>query len=665
MGNTTSFGQLITEPASEKIFLAEIKLSESLSGWSLTGGQANTYETSYLNETVRLANGTAELIRKSIVSAEEDGVALTARGSIANVEGNAGSYWHDVANSKFYVHPIGSDLPGAHTITGFFWLYFGSKGLTINNTYYEPYISEKGVPGIKQSNPKLYWGVSAVGGGNLKLNNSRGYFDQIVKNFIWINKTVKILMGGDNLPYSEYRTIYTGKIEDADWTDRNTLTLKLASATFDLFKKVPTSVYSTGTYPNMDRNAIGNPIPVIYGDLSTESLAVNPTCIDTSYANMGATTMRFKFKVADHAISDIGQVYVDFGDGVGWQVVTHTSEDLTNAQFCIACTGPATTAGGANNSSAYRITDADGVKVTLKGKLSGTTLIEKSPGVVLDLISNVMGMTTGVMNSTALIDSRGVADSNMVVPILEETDGKKVIEKLCRSDLAFFDEDSSGLYRYRLWEPTLYSTYKELDDTDFAATPKVNLDYSQLYWKIRLGYHYNSASTAYRYHTETDNEGKYKYEREEPLSLNTYLRNSLDAVNLAQRLRSLMKGPTAKIKGKLKTPIIDHLIGEKVRVTMSRAPFGTSGGWDKRYFELSGRQLKCYPVANTVELFDIKEFGGDIGYWTSTDVAIIPWSTNWDNATVAQRDGAGYWSSTDGYCSTAKTAISLEKSLWW
>jgi hypothetical protein len=375
--------------------------------------------------------------------------------------------------------------------------------------------------------------------------------------------------------------------------------------------------------------------------------------------------MRFKFKVADHAISDIGQVYVDFGDGVGWQVVTHTSEDLTNAQFCIACTGPATTAGGANNSSAYRITDADGVKVTLKGKLSGTTLIEKSPGIVLDLISNVMGMTTGVMNSTALIDSRGVADSNMVVPILEETDGKKVIEKLCRSDLAFFDEDSSGLYRYRLWEPTLYSTYKELDDTDFAATPKVNLDYSQLYWKVRLGYHYNSASTAYRYHTETDNEGKYKYEREETLSLNTYLRNSLDAVNLAQRLRSLMKGPTAKIKGKLKTPIIDHLIGEKVRVTMSRAPYGTSGGWDKRYFELSGRQLKCYPVANTVELFDIKEFGGDVGYWTSTDVAITPWSTNWDNASVAQRDGAGYWSSTEGYCSTQKTALSLEKSLWW
>ena len=54
-----------------------------------------------------------------------------------------------------------------------------------------------------------------------------------------------------------------------------------------------------------------------------------------------------------------------------------------------------------------------------------------------------------------------------------------------------------------------------------------------------------------------------------------------------------------------------------------------------------------------------------MGYWTSTDSAIKPWSTNWDNATAEQRDEAGYWCSTDRYASTQKTADSLEASLWW
>ena len=144
------------------------------------------------------------------------------------------------------------------------------------------------------------------------------------------------------------------------------------------------------------------------------------------------------------------------------------------------------------------------------------------------------------------------------------------------------------------------------------------------------------------------------------------MRNRIDAQITAQRLKLLMRDPTAKIDGKLKTPIVNKLIGDKVNITMRRSPLDTSGGWNKRLFEISSRNIKCYPVENKISLFDLKEFGGSVGYWTSTDSAILPWSTNWNNAGTSDRERAGYWHTTDSYVdASTKNANTYQQSLWW
>ena len=131
MGTETTFSGLIANASSEKIFLVEIRLGEELSGWTITGGQTYTYEIAYLDETITLADSSTEIIRKSVVDLQLDGVSLGAKGSISSVESNVGTYWHDLINSKLYIHPSDDGTPVHHTIMAFFWIFLGTKGVLL------------------------------------------------------------------------------------------------------------------------------------------------------------------------------------------------------------------------------------------------------------------------------------------------------------------------------------------------------------------------------------------------------------------------------------------------------------------------------------------------------------------------------------------------------
>jgi len=784
-----SFEEFQDMAVSEKIFLAEINPAEQLSGWHLTSGQTNTYSKNLLNETITLADGTTENIRKEYSSVEENGAALTEQASIALVEANAGSWFNDLTggtqlgdfaptscctdpdddqdnttgwtaasatlaseaggitgnrlkvsatssngmatkqnltliegrkygfkakagadvgdeyrvyirsisggivecdtgttagagagnwdtidetficsstqtdysirliavnntdNAYFddvelyeisqegdlFIHTSGSDDPDGYTILGFFWLYFATKGIILNSKYYEPYIADKGVPNLTQSNPNLYWGVSTISGGSLKLLNNRGYFDQISKKFIWTNKKVKILLGGDSLIYGEYDTLYTGRIVNKNFT-KQIFKLEITSMAFNLMQKLPLNKFWISDYPNLDPDAEGRPIPYYYGSYTVAQAPV-VTCINTAYASN-----TYQFKICDHAIKSITQVYYDLDDGNGWQSIGHANEDLTNATFTIVL--------------ASFVVGTTKVKVAFDGKHSGGTLYEKGPHIVEDLLTNVLGYAARDLLASSFTASKNESNMILNVPIETETEALTIIERICQSDMAFFDEDADGKLRYRTWKPYYSGAHTELKDYDFLDIPQVTEDNKQLYSKVSIGYSYYCSTKEYLYHDETSTESEYKYGRSEQLKLDTYIRGSADATILGQRLKLLMKDPTTKLKVKLKLPVIDQLLGDKVQITMARSPFSESSGWDKRYFEINSRRINCFPVINSLELFDLKEFGSDIGYWTS-DTAV-----SWSTASDAQKAVSGFWCDSSGYADPADSE-SKGVSNWW
>jgi len=639
MGDSTSFTALMAEPTSKKIFLAELNLAEELTGWTLTAAQTYTYEISFLNETITLADSTTENIRKAISSLEEDGTALTEKTSIATVEAISGSYWHDTANSKLYMHPSGDDSPALHTILGFFWLYFATDGVILNSIYYEPYIAENGIPGIRQSNPNLYWGIAQISEGILKFLNGRGYFDQISKKFIWTNKKCRILLGGDNLAYGEYQLLYTFRITNKRFT-REEFALDIASESFNLMRSIPINKFLISNYPSLDPIAEGKPIPIYYGEYSSTH-APTVTCINSAY---GAD--QYQFKICDHCIESFDEGYVNYDDGAGWSTITIANTNSTLGTFTVT-------------DSSFVLGESK-IKVAFHGKSSaaGSSAIESAPAIIQDLLINVLSYTTSNLESTSFQESSAESENVLNVPIEKETETLSIIEQICQSDLAFFDSDENGKFRYRTWRPYIASTYPEIDDTDCLNIPEFTEDNKQIYSTVSIGYAYSCANNSYKFIDNTQTETQYKYDRNEQLQIKSYLRTQSDAITLAQRLSYLTKTPTVKLRTELKLPIIDKLLGDKIQLTIKRAPTISSSGYENQIFEIDEKEISCFPFINKIEAFDLKDFGGNIGYWTSVA------APNWSTASNAQKRVAGYWSDSSGYIDPTDST-SLNQSLWW
>jgi len=641
MGTTTTFDALIAAPQSEKVFLCEVQPGEELTSFTLTTGKTYTYQKSYLNETVTLADGSTETIRKAVVACEIDGTALTAKASIVEVEAASGSYWHDTANSIFYIHLPDDTSPTNNTVIVYFWVYFATKGIVLDSRYYEPYIAQNGIPAISQASQQIHWGASQISSGSVVLLNGRGYFDQISKAWIWNNKSVKILLGGDSLAYSEYTSIFAGKVMQTNFTE-NDFTLEIQSNAFALLRSLPINNFWTATWENLDPNAEGKSIPYYWGVYSAAQAPI-VTCINTAYE-----TSTYQFKICDcafHAIKDITQVYVDLGAGAGWETQVHANEDLTNGTFTI------------NNASFVLGTSR--VKVAFEGYHVGSVLIEGAPEIVEDILTNQCGYASGDLNAASFTASKAASLVTLNVGIETDTVAMTVIEKICQSDLAFFDEDGDGLLRYRTWEPTPAGATDTLAKEDILDIPEIVEDTSHLYWMVRIGYSrlWNQQDVSLYTEKSTD-ESKYKYKRDDKLTIDTYLRYKTHADSLAARINWITRNPMPMVSLTLKAGLVDLTLGDLFKLTLARAPYATAGGYSERVFEITSKDVSCFPVSVKLQGRDLMGFGTDVGFWMDAAAPI------WADATPTERDASGFWCDANGYCLTAD-ATSLNKSMWW
>jgi hypothetical protein len=285
---------------SEKKILAEISLMQHLRDWTKTGGYTNVYELD-INELPRLNH----LPQFSCVC--ENGTDYTERSSVSNVDSNASSYYYDQSAAKLYIHTSGSDDPDGktsgkynYTVLSHFEIYFSSgAGMVCNGNYYFPRVAAGGLSDLSVTSRTIYFGTQTTGVGTLRMLNNDGFFDILLKRYIWQNRPITILLGGDELAYSDYETVFKGFILDWDASDQG-LNLKIEDYRALLNRKFPINTFSVSDYPNLDtdQNVEGQPIPVAYGYVE----GAPAYAIDSTY-------QKGKFKFADHPVERLVTVY--------------------------------------------------------------------------------------------------------------------------------------------------------------------------------------------------------------------------------------------------------------------------------------------------------------------------------------------------------------------
>lgn len=224
--------QFVEAASSEKITLAHVNARTRLFTWTLDSGAI--YKRQTPNFVVGLKQNDTELTQVSTL------------GSISE-----GSFFYDVLNSTVYVWNVGDTDPSVEEMIVSYRLFFSTAPIQTSNdltvtgedVHYDGRILS--TPGYKHKigiDQKL---VSIVGTGNLRLENSDGDMDSIFDKYIWENQSVELYSWNRDLPISEAKIFYRGRITKKDFTV-NIINFTIKDSLFDLETNVPQAVFGSG-----------------------------------------------------------------------------------------------------------------------------------------------------------------------------------------------------------------------------------------------------------------------------------------------------------------------------------------------------------------------------------------------------------------------------------
>lgn len=200
------------------IGLVKIRAGRHLTSWTLTSAMSITYETTPTiptNDDGAPVHGLMTFDRVLV----DGGVELTSRASAAEVEANPGSfYWN---GTKLYVSMADSTAIWKHTVIPEFPIYLCSgswekRCVFLDSNLWWPRIA--GVDTFTRRIADIFDPRIIVPSVRIELVCGTDW-DNIFRDYRWHNRSVEILIGGDDLPYSEYIPVFTGKVRDLKWAE--------------------------------------------------------------------------------------------------------------------------------------------------------------------------------------------------------------------------------------------------------------------------------------------------------------------------------------------------------------------------------------------------------------------------------------------------------------
>ena len=621
---THTFIKLMANTQSTKIFLAEIEPSERLNSWTLYSGSIYYADIDVID----------------VAGVKEDGIIFGEVNSIAEI--TAGKWFH--GKNKIYLQSI-SGTPFTNVIVASYKLYYATEDIMLNDIFYEGILNS--IPVIHQQKAEIYWGVSIISSGSSSFISGSGFFDEKYKNYIWINKNVTILLGGDDLPYSEYKKQFGGIITNVSLST-NKLNINYEDKKTELEDTIPKNIYNTTDYPNLDSEDIGKPIPLIYGTVSKVPMVCNTLAL-------GTATSLHSFKILDTSVcsvTTISQVYVND------IAIAHSSGSISDASFKLS-------------TSTY--SPGDSVTVSI-------IAVEDNPiEQVKTIASNVLSVPYNSDNYNITTVSSAVIEAEQFpcgIAITEFTSFLEVIGDLMKSCMGSFFNDNTGKYSIKIWDTEIEENltlvdFNDIKEGSFSSISKIE-DIRKI---IRLGWQKNWGADTYSYKQLSSNITEPVYGITKTKTIPTLQSTSAGVDIMLGRLGLIFETETIRIKFKSKIQLADKNIGDRIQLSFKRQAEDDNFTWiDSTPVEINTINKDFINSIFTVECDDLKGVGQSVGIWTS-DTPTFPatlgggslatWDDEWSDAQKEYaKSRVGYWTDDDGFIDPDDSS-SLNKSKWW
>ena len=202
-----------------------------------------------------------------VAGIKQDETSLASVASILDIT-QPGQFYYDIKSSILYVRPYSDLAPSTVEIIATYRFFFSNKGLqTTHNleeieeeVHYDGRIISS--PGYKHKIGIDQALTSLVGEGTLSLKNEDGGLDNIFDALIFENQIATIWSWNQNLPASQARVIYRGKVTNKTY-DSNRVTFKIKDEIFSLLDAPSLEAYSNSD--NVSESVKGRYKRRVYG----------------------------------------------------------------------------------------------------------------------------------------------------------------------------------------------------------------------------------------------------------------------------------------------------------------------------------------------------------------------------------------------------------------
>lgn len=396
----STFAEKAQNPNSTKIILCEIDIGFDQEFW--VNKRAGTWQVNFDVVYPEIASWFLQGVESRSVtrigSITMDGIILTEVGSVSDVQLYEYSFYWDQNAHDLYVHLVNGDKPLLHRLTlGESFAVSNYAGPLNNWSVYNDYIYEprlKSIPSVATRKDPVFFGKIAFEGGTITLDNADGFFNTFGEDNDVFGGAVRLLIGFDDLPYSQFRKIFTGFIENLTVTQME-LRLDVQNKRKALSRRLPAKLFTLDDYPYLKPKNNGKPVPLLYGVCKK----VPVTCTNEKET---PAPQYFNFKICDttfHSIYAIDKAYDKDDEEV---TIASGSKNLATAVFQLE-TGNLTYSGLAGTfQEGERIKGSNTDASTTIARDTGSTIVfEKRPKDRFDVGETITGADSGATATIA------------------------------------------------------------------------------------------------------------------------------------------------------------------------------------------------------------------------------------------------------------------------
>ena len=524
-------------------------------------------------------------------------------------------------------------------------VYFSKDAVVIGSTLYQGRLES--ITPLHLSAGGLLDPRIVTPGLSFSLDNANNAISALLDADTWVNRLV-IIKVGQGKAAADYDEVYRGKIQFGGISfDDQFVNINLVDARQGDSKVLPTGKFFASTYANLEAKSANMPIPLVYGDWSSGAEGAQQVpayCIDTTAGTGG------KFKIASHALKEIGNVYLNGSDITG-----NCTLDAANGEFTISST-----------STYDELVDVVTVHckgATDDGTTSGTLLVG-----LVDILDDLLQTHLGV--DAADIDSAAMAA--WAAELSASDEGRRVISTELNSDTiitsllveGFADltiQDGKYYPLYRVVNTSGLTTYRDFDikargdgRKDFA----VILDEERVFInQVVAQYQYDPAGAKYGKRYDKDNSAS-----QASVGATKRRRLQMDWLYKANGAQDRAERELWAYSSEVEN--LQVSIGPKALALVPTDQFRLDYG---KFAESGGLSAAPFQIREITADFDRME--AIIRCWNITQLSAGVWTADsaptWLLSNATQRSENGFWTDASGFADPSGSPDPASASSRW